>query len=193
MRLETERLVLRPMGPEDLDAFLELHAAPEVIRSYGAYDREHALERLRADARQWRERGYGLLALIDRRTGLFAGRVGLRYWPEWDEIDVGWVLRPELWGRGLATEAAGACLRWGFQTTGAQHLIALIEPSNERSTRVAQRLGMVPVRSAFVFERDMVVHSVSAPHAGMPAGPPTAAASIGAAGSIGSETTKLVP
>jgi RimJ/RimL family protein N-acetyltransferase len=68
-----------------------------------------------------------------------------------------------VWGRGLATEAARACVQWGFKEFGLRYLVALIEPANTRSIRVAQRLGMAPVRREFVFERDMVVHSVSAP------------------------------
>jgi RimJ/RimL family protein N-acetyltransferase len=162
VRIETERLLLRPMAEDDLDAFVELQSAPEVVRFFGHYGREHAMERLRTDARQWRERGYGLLAIVDPGTGRFLGRVGLRYWPEWDEVDVGWVLRPEVWGQGLATEAARACMRWGFETFGLRYVIALIEPANTRSVRVAERLGMAPVRREFVFERNMVVHSVSA-------------------------------
>ncbi len=172
------------MGFEDLSSFVELQAAPDVVRFFGRYGREEALARLRADARQRDQRGYGLLAVIERETGRFAGRVGLRYWPDWDEVDLGWVLAPELWGRGLATEAAGAYLGWAFRTLELTHVIALIEPGNTRSVRVAERLGMAPGRREFVFDRDMVVHSVAAPQAGTGAT---------RAGSIGSETTKLVP
>ena len=160
MRIETERLLLRPMGADDLDEFVSLQAAPEVVRTFGSYDRGRALERLRTDRAQWRERGYGLMAIIERQTGRFAGRIGLRYWPDWDETDVGWVLSPAFWGRGLATEAARACFEWGFGSLGLAGLIALIEPSNLRSIRVAERLGMAPARREFVFERDMVVYAI---------------------------------
>ncbi len=189
MRIETERLVLRPMGMDDLDALVALQAAPEVVRFFDPYTRARGLERLQEDERQWRERGHGLLAVTDRSNGQFLGRVGLRHRPEWDEVAVGWVLRPDFWGRGLATEAARACVAWGFDALDVPYLIALIEPANARSIRVAERLGMSPARREFQFGRDMVVYLVGregehGPYAGTGAT---------AAGSIGSETTKLVP
>ena len=161
VQIETPRLVLRPMGVDDLEALVELQSAPEVERFFDPYTRERALERLQADERQWRERGHGLFAVTDRRTGQFLGRVGLRHRSEWDEVAVGWVLRPEFWGRGFAIEAAGACLRWAFDALEVPYLIALIEPANARSIRVAERLGMTPVRREVVYDREMVVYAAA--------------------------------
>ncbi len=53
-------------------------------------------------------------AVLGRLSGRFLGRVGLKYWPQFDETEVGWVLRRDAWGHGYATEAARACLDWGF-------------------------------------------------------------------------------
>ena len=145
-RIETERLVLTPMTIDDLDAYLELHSDPDVIRFLGDMDRALAMARLQKDAVLWEERGYGLFSLTHRDGGRFLGRVGLRYWPQFDETEVGWTLRPEEWGHGYATEAAVAVADWGFRTLPVPYLTSNIQPQNARSIAVAKRLGMTPLR-----------------------------------------------
>jgi RimJ/RimL family protein N-acetyltransferase len=108
VRLETERLHLRPAGIGDVYEYVALSDDPEVTRFVTALDRRAAEERLRANEREWRERGHGMFALLDRRDDRFLGRDGLKYWPQFDETEVGWVLRRHVWGRGYASEAAGA-------------------------------------------------------------------------------------
>jgi RimJ/RimL family protein N-acetyltransferase len=113
MMIETERLVLRPTGIANIDEFVALHADPEVTRFVGSLDRLQAEERLELAEREWAERGYGMFAVRDRATKRFLGQVGLKYWPQFDETEVGWVLRRDAWGRGYATEAGRACIDWG--------------------------------------------------------------------------------
>ena len=81
-----------------------------------------------------------------RDDGRFLGRAGLRYWPQFDETEVGWTLRREEWGHGYATEAAVAVADWGFRTVPVPYLTSCIEPRNARSIAVAERLGMTPLR-----------------------------------------------
>jgi RimJ/RimL family protein N-acetyltransferase len=145
-RIETDRLVLTPMTTDDVEAYLELHADPDVARFLGQMDRELASRRLEADARLWTDRGHGLFKVTDRDDGRFVGRVGLKYWPQFDETEVGWTLRREEWGRGFATEAARAVAAWGFQRLPVPYLTSCIEPRNARSIAVAERLGMTPLR-----------------------------------------------
>jgi len=144
--LETNRLVLTPMTLDDVDAYLGLHADPDVIAFLGEMDRALAVTRLEKDDRQWGRFGYGLFKLSARDDGRFLGRVGLRYWPQFDETEVGWTLRREEWGHGYATEAAVAVADWGFRTVPVPYLTACIEPRNARSIAVAERLGMTPLR-----------------------------------------------
>jgi RimJ/RimL family protein N-acetyltransferase len=146
-RIETERLVLSPMTIGDLEAYVELHADPEVIRFLGAMDRPLAVSRLESDARLWDERGHGLFKITHRKDGRFVGRVGLKYWPQFDETEVGWTLRREEWGQGFATEAATACVDWGFKELPVPYLTSCIAPDNTRSIAVAERLGMAPLRN----------------------------------------------
>lgn len=137
---------MRPLTIDDLDEYLALHSDPEVIRFLGAMDRSLATARLEADERQWEERGCGLFKVTHREDGRFLGRVGLKYWPQFDETEVGWTLRRDEWGHGFATEAAAACAGWGFRVLPVPYLTSCIEPHNARSTAVAERLGMAPLR-----------------------------------------------
>jgi len=74
-----------------------------------------ALPRSRA---HWRERGYGVWAVEDLTTGTFAGHCGLRFLEEVGETEVYYAFAKPFWGRGLATEAVGATVRFGFDSAG---------------------------------------------------------------------------
>lgn len=160
MLIETERLALRQLAMDDLDEFVALHRDPEVVRFVRALDRAQAAERLQANEREWEERGHGMLAVLDRPGGRFLGRVGLKYWPQFQETEAGWLLRRDAWGRGYATEAARACLDWGFATLPVSYITAMIAPENTRSTRVAQRLGFEPAREDVLLGDSVIVHIV---------------------------------
>ncbi|QKW04959.1 GNAT family N-acetyltransferase [Streptomyces sp. NA04227] len=161
--IETERLILRPLGTADADLFVELHADPRVNRFVGAYSRQQALERLALIERQWSERGHGLCAIELRSTGEFVGRSGLQYWEQFDEVELGWTLRAEHWGHGYATEAARACLDWGFATLQEDYFTALIRPGNEPSVKVAERLGFSPRRQDEVMGNAVTVYALDRP------------------------------
>ena len=163
MLIETDRLLLRPLTTADLDEVIEMHAMPEVIRTMGAYDRLAAGARLERNEREWAERGHGLVAIIERATGRFVGRSGLKYWPQFDETEVGWVLRPDSWGHGFATEAGQACVEWGFAALDVPYLTAMIVQDNVRSVHVAERLGMQPLRTDLLMDLPVVVYSVVRP------------------------------
>jgi RimJ/RimL family protein N-acetyltransferase len=158
--LETQRLLLRPFEPGDLDAFVELHSDPEVTRFVNSLDRAEAEDRLDRDRREWSQRGYGLLAVIDLQSGAFLGRSGLKHWPQFEETEVGWVLRKDAWGVGYATEAARASIEWAFSEFELPYLTAMIDAGNTRSVRVAKRLGFTPLRDDVLLGDPVVVHSL---------------------------------
>jgi RimJ/RimL family protein N-acetyltransferase len=167
-QIETDRLLLRPLTTADLDEVVELHAAPEVKRTMGAFDRGATRARLERNELEWTERGHGLVAILERNTGRFLGRSGLKYWPQFDETEVGWVLRPDVWGEGFATEAGRACLDWGFRDLGLPYVTAMILLDNQRSIRVAERLGMTPLRSDSLMELPVVVYAIERPEGSEP-------------------------
>ncbi|MGH2974431.1 MAG: GNAT family N-acetyltransferase [Solirubrobacterales bacterium] len=160
MLIETPRLMLRPIGLEDLDEFLALHADPEVTRFIRPFDRAAAEERLHRNASEWKQRGHGLLAVLDRENGAFLGRCGLKHWPQFDETELGWALRREAWGRGYATEAGRACVEWGFAQFEMPYLTAMISPGNLRSVRVAERLGLSRLREDILLGDPVVIYAI---------------------------------
>jgi RimJ/RimL family protein N-acetyltransferase len=161
MEIETDRLLLRPLTTAFLDDVAAMHAMPEVVRTMGTYGRASTMARLERNEQDWREYGYGLVAIIERATGRFLGRSGLKYWPQFGETEVGWVLRADVWGHGFATEAGRACLDWGFGTLEVPYLTAMIRPDNDRSIHVAERLGMAPLRPDLLFELPVTVYSLT--------------------------------
>lgn len=160
MPLGTERLLLRELTLADLDEFVALHSDPEVVRFVWALDHAQAEERLLANEREWAERGHGMLAILDRDGGGFLGRVGLKYWPQFGETEAGWLLRRDAWGHGYATEAARACVDWGFATLPVSYITAMIHPENTRSRRVAGRLGFAPAREDVLLGDPVIVHTI---------------------------------
>jgi RimJ/RimL family protein N-acetyltransferase len=147
--LSTERLTLRPFRADDL---VPLHAAmttPEVRASLHLPDDfsvGDAWRALTTFAGLWELKGLGQWALEERATGHFVGRAGLYWRPEddWPGVEVGWMLDPDSWGAGYATEAAARAVRYGFDELGEEALFSVILPENTRSAAVARRLGYQP-------------------------------------------------
>ena len=158
--IETDRLLLRPLRADDVDEFVALHADPRVNRFVGSYSRPRAVERLAAIERQWAERGHGQCAIELKATRALIGRSGLRYWEQFDEVEVGWTLRAEHWGHGYATEAARACLDWGFSNLETDYVTAMIRPGNEASVRVAERLGFTVRREDVLGDEPITVYAL---------------------------------
>ena len=146
----TERLLLRSWRPSDRAPFATLNADKEVVRYIGSgapmtrADSDALLEAIEA---HWREHGFGLWCAAPREDpDACLGFVGLAV-PAFlpavlPAVEVGWRLARSAWGRGLATEGARASLRHAFEDLGLAAVISIIDPLNERSIRVARKLGM---------------------------------------------------
>jgi RimJ/RimL family protein N-acetyltransferase len=145
--LETDRLVLRRLERADLDDLHALYADPEIRRYLpeGTLTREETLEEL-----EWFLDGHpehpqlGLWATIHKPTNRFIGRCGLLPWTIAGrfEVEVAYMLAKAYWGQGLATEAARAIVHHACARLGYARLICLIDPANQASIRVAERIGM---------------------------------------------------
>ena len=147
---ETERLVLRRFRPEDAEAFAALNADPEVMRYIGEgapLSRAASDELLARIAGHWRSHGYGLWCVAERdrpeRCLGFAGLAVPAFLPEvLPAVEVGWRLARDAWGRGYATEAARASIDVAFGSLGLASVISIVAEGNDRSARVAEKLGM---------------------------------------------------
>jgi RimJ/RimL family protein N-acetyltransferase len=145
--LKTPRLILRQWRDSDLAPFAELNADPEVMRYFPAVltraESDASAERLRAELD---EQGWGLWALEVPGVARFIGFVGLdrvRFEAHFTPaIEVGWRLERRSWGRGYATEAARAALRFAFEELRCPEVVSFTALANAPSRRVMERLGM---------------------------------------------------
>ena len=143
--LETERLLLREFVPDDADALAVVLSDPETMRYYPAVlDRDGVAAWIERNRRRYTDAGHGLWAMVLKSSGEVIGDCGLtrQTVEEVDEIEIGYHVRRNLWGRGYASEAAGACRDYGFERLGAERLISLIRPENVPSRRVAEKIGL---------------------------------------------------
>jgi RimJ/RimL family protein N-acetyltransferase len=146
-RIETERLILRPLEDADRAPLAALNADPEVMRWFPA-----RLTRAESDAQfdRLRERaaktGVCFQAVEAKGGPRFAGFVGLSHvdFTPFDPptVEIGWRLAPAAWGKGWATEAARAWLAYGFGEMGLGEIVSFTVPDNVRSRAVMERLGM---------------------------------------------------
>jgi RimJ/RimL family protein N-acetyltransferase len=152
---ETERLRLRELTLDDVENLFSIIGDPVAMTWYPkVYSRDEAVEWIERQLRRYAVAGCGLWACELKATGEFVGTCG----PSWQlvddvyELEVGYLFVPKHWGNGYATEAARACLEWGFAHYPLPHLISLIRPENEPSWRVAQRNGLTVWKEIMHYE-----------------------------------------
>jgi ribosomal-protein-alanine N-acetyltransferase len=146
MELRTERLLLRPFRPADEEDLFRLWNDPQVRRYLWdgqPVAREVVREQITLSQQDFRERGFGMFTLsLAHQPGQLIGFSGLRRIDAGEEIEVLYGLLPGFWKRGLATEAAQAILRFGFEHLGLEAILAGADFENAASLRCMQRLGM---------------------------------------------------
>lgn len=151
IRLETPRLILREMNPDDAPA---LHAVLGDAETMRWYPRPCSFEEVEESIARQISRypaGAGLLGMVLKETGVLVGDCGL-VWQEVDGIEepeIGYHLLRACWNRGLATEAARAVMDSAFSTLACDHVISLIRPENLPSRRVAEKNGLTLDRIVF--------------------------------------------
>jgi ribosomal-protein-alanine N-acetyltransferase len=144
---ETTRLLLRRFTPDDAEALYRIYGDPEVMRFMGPppASLEEEAANLRAHIRNYYERlGFGLWGVELKETGELVGRCGLLRSEIGGrtETEISYLLERRQWGRGLAAEAAAAVLAHGFGALGLDRIVAVVDPRNDASRRVAERIGM---------------------------------------------------
>lgn len=179
--LTTPRLALRPLRPRDAQALFEIYADPLAMRYWSTppwTTPQQAVERIEADAACLEEGSALRLALVPRdgteaprdEAGVRGGAgeeaaplIGTVSLFAFDiasqRAEIGYMLAPRAWGRGLMHEALQALVAYAFGPLGLRRLEADIDPRNERSARVLERLGFV--REGLLRERWMVAGEVS--------------------------------
>jgi RimJ/RimL family protein N-acetyltransferase len=142
--LSTERLILRPHALSDVPFLMELNSDVEVVRYTGdAAFADEAEARAIAERlmRQFEARRMGRLIVLDRKSGEALGWCGLKWHEDAQVADLGYRLARKHWGKGYATEAGAACVRYAFEVLGLPRLVAHAVPENAASVRVLEKLG----------------------------------------------------
>jgi RimJ/RimL family protein N-acetyltransferase len=158
--LTTERLLLRKPKLGDAKALHKAYGDPEVMQYIGTGETgtlEQTREWIKRATARWKADGFG--AFVIEHDGVVVGRSGFLVWnPDtWENgtvkefgddaaVELGWLLAREPWGNGYATEAATACRDYAFKELKLRRLISLIAPGNDRSVKVAERIGERYVR-----------------------------------------------
>lgn len=153
--LETKRLVIREMRRSDVETLHVLFSDPLFMRFWPVFDRSRTEQWVEESLLNYARYGFGLWALTlqgsDEAIGdcgldIIKGHEGMEGTEDTEQIQIGWHVRRDLWGQGLATEAALACRDYGFDRLGLPALFAQIQPENTASRRVAEKIGMTLLR-----------------------------------------------
>ena len=147
MRIETERLILRPWKESDLTPFIRMNRNSEVMRFFPDTLEPAQTEQLYRDlVQEFSEYGYGAYAAEEKVSENFIGFIGFHharlavsFCPC---IEIGWRLDRAYWDKGYATEGAKACLLHGFSNLNLDELYSFTSMLNHPSQRVMQKLGM---------------------------------------------------
>ena len=156
---ESERLLLRPLGDADLDIEVKIGTDPEVMRYAGGLDTEEEIARnMSKYTRRCAGGCIGIWCVTDKATTEKLGTAVLLPLPieeddtNWDlvvgedlpdgEIEIGYILKRSAWGKGYATEAARRLMRFAFEETPLEELVATTDPENTASQHVLKKCGM---------------------------------------------------
>ena len=155
IRIETERLILRPISPEDVEPHIAM-MRDETVAAFltpGGKPRSYG-EEWRAVAcyiGHWQIREYGFFSVIEKASGDWVGRVGPWQPGGWPGLECGWSIVSSRWGKGYAPEAAIASINWTFEKfPDLARIISVIDPGNKNSQAVAKKIG--EEKSGEIFE-----------------------------------------
>lgn len=145
--IKTQRLILRPWRPEDLEPFAKLNADPRVREFFPSIlTREESDRSAEIMSREIKNQGWGFWAVSAPGVADFIGMIGIDHVhfeaPFTPAVEIGWRLSHEFWGKGYATEGAYAALQFAFDSLHLDEVVAFTAVKNRRSRAVMEKLGM---------------------------------------------------
>lgn len=145
---ETPRLLIRHLTSDDTDAMFAIYSIPDVTQWMGdgtPLTRELCEKWIAVSLNNYRTKGFGASAVIEKETGAFIGCSGIVYDPERQEPEIIYAFHPQSWGKGYASELVPAMLKYGFDQCKLPHILATIHSDNLASQRIVEKAGMVLV------------------------------------------------
>jgi [ribosomal protein S5]-alanine N-acetyltransferase len=163
--IETDRLLIRVFESADADPMADVYGDPEVMRHVclGVLDREGTAALLDEYRRTQAEQGFSTWAVVEKASEAVIGDVGFGLYAPTGDPELGYTLAAAAWGCGYGLEATSACVAAAFAHLPHRRLVAKIEPGNERSLRLADRLGMRPVETIDVRGRPHLLLALDRP------------------------------
>jgi RimJ/RimL family protein N-acetyltransferase len=143
--LQTLHFTGEPLSEDHFDELVRMHRNTRVMANLGGVrDDIQTRSYLDVNLAHWKQHDFGLWIVRDRRDDRIAGRAVLRHLDieGTDEMEIGYALYPEWWGRGFATEIARELVRMGFGELGCSSLVAITQPDNLGSRHVLEKAGL---------------------------------------------------
>lgn len=162
--LETERLLMQKLTVDDLDEMVQMRSDIEVARYIGgerARTREFNEQRLRFYISCYDKFGFGMCKMIYKPDNKTIGWSGLQPLQDTGEVEVGYGLIKEYWGRGIGTECARAWLEYGFNQVGLDRIVAVAIPENKSSWRIMEKLGMKYEKTETHYSFECVFYAIT--------------------------------
>lgn len=162
--LETERLIIKRITPDDLPWLIEMRTPEAVNRYLGgpAMQNADALAcRLPFYLECHEKFGFGFCTMALKETGEMIGTSGLQPLEETGEIEVGYNLSEKYWRQGFGYECAMAWLKYGFETAGLERIVAVADPANTGSWRIMEKCGMKYEKTEKHYGMDCVFYAIS--------------------------------
>jgi [ribosomal protein S5]-alanine N-acetyltransferase len=140
--LTTERLRLRGFRAEDLPAHRAAVDDDDAVTwSHVRHPLAESLRRWAKRLDEWEQNGFGMWIVEVMATGEVIGHAGIQRLEDTDDVELGYYRGRSAWGQGYATEAARACLAYGFETVGLARIVATVRTENDASRHVLTKLG----------------------------------------------------
>jgi ribosomal-protein-alanine N-acetyltransferase len=143
--METERLLIEDWQADDWQAFRYIATNPQVMRYIGdgqIWDDERIQQWVKRQMDNRAAFGFTLWKLVEKSNQRLIGFCGLQFLANTGEIEIGWWLAEDCWGKGLATEAAQSVLQYGLDTFQFKRIISIAHPDNQASINIMKKLGM---------------------------------------------------
>lgn len=168
-KIETARLLLRPYTPQDLDELARILSNPAVMRysSRGPIPKDQVKEvtqqTLQNFITHWQQHRFGVWAVVEKVTAKLIGHCGLNFLLNSPEVEVLYRLDQVYWNQGIASEAAKASLRYGFEEVKLDRIVAITAPEHTASRRVMEKCGLKYEKNAQYYNLDVVYYALARP------------------------------
>ena len=161
--LETSRLKLRRLVPEDAEVLFRTAGNADVMRFWAPgpdQNSDQTCARINAINEHWNTHGFGDWALIEKGKDVLIGFCGLHYIAGMNEVNIGYAIEKSKWGLGFGAEIVKKILEIGFHQLGLKKIVAVIDPNNELSLKLIRKCGFTYWKDSSYMGRPRVVYKI---------------------------------